>query len=127
MRNEKWYQYQDPLQQATGGEPYGGDWIAAIETVHVPDASTDPQEMIVLVQERYEEAIAPVKLLGLRLKREGLWALLGVLGVVMVLWYIVLRMLYEPRSRLRRSTYKPAPSTPKQPLTTLPADRRPQG
>ena len=77
-----------------------------------------------LVQERFEEAITPVKHLGGRLKREGFWALGGVVAVILVLWYIVLRMLSEPRTVMlrQRSPGKPTP-TPHHQLTTL--DRAP--
>ena len=50
---------------------------------------------------------------------EGLWALGGVIGVILVLWYIVLRMLNEPRIVLHARTANGASPTPLQPLSTL--------
>ena len=81
--------------------------------MRLPDADGVPQEMIVLVQQQFAEAVSPVKHLALRLKREGLWALLGILGVVLVLWYIVMRMLQEPRARLRSTPSDPTAMTPR--------------
>jgi hypothetical protein len=101
IRADKRYSHKDPLAQAAGGGAYAGDWIAAVERVALPEANGRPQEMAVLVQQRRDGAIAPVKLLAQRLKREGLWALLGILGVVLVLWYIVMRMTREPGIRVR--------------------------
>jgi hypothetical protein len=66
-----------------------------MDWVRLPDDSDVDPEMIVLVQERLAGATAPVKLLGGRLKREGLWAMGGVIGVICVLWYIVIRILGE--------------------------------
>ena len=109
----KRYRYQDPLAETSGGEAYAGDWIAAVERVRLPDADGAPQEMIVLIQQQFAEAVSPVKHLAQRLKREGLWALLGILGVVLVLWYIVMRMLQEPRARLRSTPSDPTAMTPR--------------
>jgi serine/threonine protein kinase len=114
IRQDDSYLYKDPLSAARGGETYAGDWIAAIDQVRLPSGTEESEDMIVLVQERYEEATEPVKQLGRRLKGEGLWALGGVAGVIVVLWYIVLRLLSEPRIARR-----PAPRTDAQPLPTL--------
>jgi len=124
LRKKPRYRYRDPMHKAQGGEAFDGDWIAAMETVRLPIAQPDPQDMIVLVQEKYTEAAGPVKELGNRLKREGIWAITGVFGVVVVLSYIVLRTLQEPRTVLHRSPTAPAPPTPPHDLTTLPAGRR---
>ena len=112
------------MQQAEGGEAYRGDWIAATQRVRLPEAPAEGEGMIVLVQEKYEEATAPIKQLGNRLKGEGFWALSGVIVVVAVLWYIVLRMLHQPRVVLRRSVAGPTAPTPPQDMTTLPAPRK---
>lgn len=116
------YRYQDPVAQADGGEHLRGDWIPATEWVRLPDGPDDKQQMIVLVQERYTKAIEPVRSLGSKLKREGIWALVGVIAVVLVLWYVVVRVLSEPRLVARRSLPANGNSqpTPVQNLTTLP-------
>jgi hypothetical protein len=119
------YRYRDPVAQANGGQAFRGDWIPATEWVRLPDGPEDMQQMIVLVQERYTKAIEPVQNLGAQLKREGIWALLGVVSVVLVLWYVVVRVLSEPRLMTRRGA--PAQggsqSTPVQSQSTLPAPR----
>ena len=119
------YRYRDPVALTEGGQAFRGDWIPATEWVLLPAGPEDEQQMIVLVQERYAKAIEPVRNLGAKLKREGIWALVGVIAVVLVLWYVVVRVLSEPRLMTRRGL--PAngnsPSTPVQNLTTLPAPR----
>mgnify|MGYP005847871789 CR=1 FL=1 len=103
IRSDKtWYPYQDPMQHAEGGEEYVGDWVAAIAGVSLPDSRGAHSDMIVLVQERYLAATAPVQKLGNRLKRDALWALTGMLGVFLVLWCVVLRMLEEPPPYVRQ-------------------------
>lgn len=119
------YRYRDPVSQTAGGEAFRGDWIPATELVRLPEGLDDKQQMIVLVQERYSKAMEPVRNLGATLKREGIWAMVGVIAVVLVLWYVVVRVLSEPRLMTRRGL--PAngnsPSTPVQNLTTLPSPR----
>jgi hypothetical protein len=90
--------YDDPLGKAPGGDDYRGAWIAAMEPVHLPDegeASGGPNAMgsklIVLVQESYEAATAPVKQLGTRLVFEGILALCVVIVVIASLWFFVVR------------------------------------
>lgn len=101
--NEETYRFSDPLAKAPGGESYAGDWIAARDWVRLPNEPDVKDDMIVLVQERFAAATAPVKALGSRLKREGLWALGGVLAVIIVLWYVVIRVLNEPRIEIHRA------------------------
>lgn len=92
--------YFDPLTKAPGGEEFAGVWIASGERVRLPDAPAGAGDMLVLVQENYDAAAAPVQQLGRRLVREAGLALAGVVGVMVGLWYVVLRMLDRPR-RLR--------------------------
>jgi serine/threonine protein kinase len=95
VREDRTNRFLDPLAKAPSGQWYAGEWIAALDWVRLPDEPDVDPEMIVLVQERLAGATAPVILLGSRLKREGLWAMGGVIGVVCVLWYIVIRILGE--------------------------------
>jgi hypothetical protein len=125
IRGNKRYRYQDPFRQATGGDAFCGEWIAALARVKLPDPAASEEEMIVLVQERHDGAISPVKQLAQRLKREALWALLGILGVVLVLGYIVMKTMQEPGTRLRRIVPEGPTPTPKHGLTTLPGTRPP--
>jgi serine/threonine protein kinase len=120
------YRYRDPVAEADGGQDFRGDWIPATEWVQLPDGPEDMQQMIVLVQERYTKAIEPVHNLGSKLKREGIWALVGVIAVVLVLWYVVVRVLSEPRLMTRRgpTANGNSPPTPVQNLSTLPSPRK---
>jgi hypothetical protein len=117
------YRYHDPLAVADGGEDFDGEWIPAMEWVRMPYGSEDKEEMIVLIQEQYDKAIAPVHNLGSKLKREGIWALVGVISVALVLWYVVIRVLSEPRLTIRRGVTAGSSSTPVHNLTTLPGRR----
>ena len=116
--------YHDPLAQAPGGEAYQGDLIAAISTVRLPSPTRKSDGLIVLVQEPFSAATAPVKKLGDKLIREGLWALGGVITVTLVLWYIVLRMLSEPRIVFHARTANSSTPTPVHNMTTLAAQPR---
>ena len=69
-------------------------------------------------------ATEPVKDLGGKLKREGLWALGGVLAVILVLWYVVLRMLSEPRILFQSRAVNGSSATPVHNMTTLEAGSR---
>jgi eukaryotic-like serine/threonine-protein kinase len=120
------YRYHDPVAEVNGGEAFRGEWIPATERVRLPGGSADKPEMIVLVQERYTKAIEPVRNLGAKLKREGIWALFGVIAVVLVLWYVVVRVLGEPRLMTRRVLPANGNSTPTpvQNQTTLLAPKK---
>ena len=125
IQNDPEYQlrYQDPLANATGGESYRTDWIAAIDYVRLPHGSEMTEDMIVLIQERFDEATEPVQELGRRLKQAGLWALAGVISVILVVWYIVLRMFMNAESDIQPVLEK----TIAQPLavqSTIPARSR---
>ena len=126
LQSDANYRYRDPVAQAAGGEAFRGEWIPATKLVRLPDGLEGGQQMIVLVQQRYAKAMEPVRNLGATLKREGIWALVGVIAVVLVLWYVVVRVLSEPRLMTRRGlpVNGSSPSTPVQNLTTLPAPRQ---
>ncbi len=120
------YRYVDPIAELAGGEAFKEEWIPATEWVRLPEGPSDKQDMIVLVQERYTEAIEPVRNLGAQLKREGIWALLGVIAVVLVLWYVVVRVLSEPKltARRRLPARNDSAPTPVENMATLPAPRK---
>lgn len=90
--------YRDPASKHRRGEAYSGDWIAAIQQVHLPvhpsKATNDRSlaDLWVLVQERASRVREPVQKLGNRLQNEGLVGLAAVVLVVFVLWYFVFRM-----------------------------------
>lgn len=91
--------YHDPLGRDPRGARYRGDWVAAIAPVRLggrngdenPDGTTRDTGLVVLVQEDYEIATAPVHNLARDLLRLGGWALLATLGVLITLWYLVYR------------------------------------
>lgn len=104
--------YQDPI----GGE-FEGDWIAAMQPVFVDGRKWDVADTGwgVIVQERFDDVIAPVRGLRERLVRQGLVALAAVLLVVSALWGFVAIVLNEsPTSKfarwLRRRTGWAAPN-----------------
>jgi hypothetical protein len=84
--------------------------------------------LAVLVQEAKDAATAPVRQLGNRLVFEGLFALAGILIVVFLLWYFVLRVLGEPglpsaSARPVSNDVSTAPPTPMHNRPTLPSPR----
>lgn len=94
--------YQDPLAAAPEAAAYNYDrnWIAAQAPVKLKTLDTG---LIVLVQEDYDSAAAPVRRLGGGLLENGLWALALALGGVLYLWYLVTRVLGDPNEAMRRA------------------------
>jgi len=122
--------YRDPLGESDQGKPYRGDWIASSAQVSLPTQVASDDGIVVLVQERKEQATAAVKELGRQLKREGVWALGGVFVVIVVLWYVAIRMMADPSSTVWRTathglgggtTRQLTNATPNHDMTTLPA------
>lgn len=92
--------YQDPLRVLPEGKNYDRNWIAAQQPVNLGDVDTG---LIVLVQENYDAAAAPVKQLG-----EGLlnrvWVAVGIiLAGVVYLWYLVTQALRDPNESTRKA------------------------
>jgi hypothetical protein len=88
--------YRDPI----GGE-YEGRWLAACEPVFVSGRSPKASDTgwVVIVQERYTAATAPVRMLGSRLVQQGLLALGVVIGVITLLWgFVVIVLTDSPRA-----------------------------
>lgn len=113
--------YEDPLGKHPKGAAFNRKWIAAKREVQL-----DPTEqgllsktpidtetgLIVIVQENYDLAAAPVHNLGSALVFRGILALAVVVLVVMVLWYFVARALNGRDAALRHgSRYRPSLST----------------
>ncbi|MBX3413791.1 MAG: protein kinase [Pirellulales bacterium] len=90
-------EYTDPVQSQSND-----DWLAAIEPVVVegrPDKIADTA-WAVIIQQRRNTALEPVRELGQGLARSGLTGLAVVLGVVTALWGAVIIVMNEsPRSR----------------------------
>jgi hypothetical protein len=128
-------EYYDPMGQDASGQMYSKPWVAAKAPVHLqrrgPQRSQDVDTgLVVLVQEDYRSALVPVRALGHRLVREGVWALLGVVCVVCILWYFVLRALGRsgrPRSRALSAPASTSEPTPLYERATLAATPKPRG
>jgi hypothetical protein len=122
--------YLDPLADEPGGAQFKREWIAAKAEVelHASNGDRSPSGLAVLVQEAKDAATAPVRQLGNRLVFEGLFALAGILIVVFLLWYFVLRVLGEPglpsaSARPVSNDVSTAPPTPMHNRPTLPSPR----
>ncbi len=92
--------YEDPLGRHPQGQAYRRHWIAAQRRVLLGrgdatagDRNTPPLDtgLVVIVQEDYDLAAAPVYSLARSLVRQGLLAFAVVMLVVGVLWYFVTR------------------------------------
>ena len=109
------YQYQDPLSAAPNATAYQGAWIAAMERVRLSKSNDSTAgtgqvgDLIVMVQEKEQAAIDPVRQLGNQLVWEGILALVGMLLTVTSLWFVVLRLSVDTRDSARQ---KQAPRPP---------------
>ncbi|HEX3657772.1 MAG TPA: serine/threonine protein kinase [Pirellulales bacterium] len=87
--------YQDPFDGK-----YAGRWLAAFQPVmvHYPHPYEQREintHWVVVVQERFDDAVHPVRLLGHRLLDWGLEGLGVVLAVVTALWLFVILVMNE--------------------------------
>jgi eukaryotic-like serine/threonine-protein kinase len=96
--------FQDPMGSVPGGEDFQGLWIAAVESVSLPQTrlpeakqQQKQSDLSVLVQYRWTEVIAPVGELVNKLMWYGAAALLGILVVIFLLWYMVSHSSDETR------------------------------
>ncbi|MCA9172791.1 MAG: hypothetical protein KDB23_34260, partial [Planctomycetales bacterium] len=92
--------YRDPMGQHAQGGRYNRRWVAAKRAVRFE--SNDDTGLIVLRQEDYDVAAAPVHQLGDALLRHGLTALASVVSLFIALWYFVSRALSDPNETIRR-------------------------
>lgn len=96
-------EYQDPMAGVDGGEEYQGLWIGAVESVSLPRTGPENQtlnrssDLLVLVQSRWSDVIAPVGKLVTRLMWYGAAAVIGILVVIFLLWYMVSHSADESR------------------------------
>ena len=117
------YRYRDPLSAADQSHTQQETWIAAIERVRLSasnissPAAGQVTDLIVMVQEKEGGAIDPVRQLGNQLVREAVFALLGMLMTVTLLWFVVLRLTVETRKNKR--TLSPIDLPRALPLATL--------
>jgi len=128
--------YTDPMGQDSEGKAYDRVWIVAQSPVLLArrlraaeagagtgagdqSAETEQSGLTVLVQEDYEEAISPIRLLGEKLMQEGLVALVLFLLVVIGLWAFVSRVMGEAASTGIGAAGARTTSAPMFDLTTL--------
>lgn len=118
IRGEPEYKYRDPLAEASGGDAYASNWIAATEPVRLPGRGqvvgdgTNRTDLLVLVQVGADMATAPVDKLGNRLALVGMMALTVVILVIVALWLVVLRILgVSARIRPRENPAEPDPTS----------------
>ena len=99
--------YIDPVGQTTirpEYAKYGGEWIAVIENVRLPgqsaadsgapiesDVDRKQSELLILIQESYQDATMPIRELGAKLILEGIITAVILLLAVTTLWLFVLR------------------------------------
>jgi hypothetical protein len=85
--------YTDPLSRLdVASKDLDGEWLAAFAAVPWTD-------WVAVVQERRTAALEPVQEMKSRLTRTGLWALVGSLGLIGLLWYFVGRALIDRTPR----------------------------
>ena len=117
-------EYDDPLGKIPQGQAFARSWLAAaapVRSVNGDDTPGAPKTsgLVVLVQEDYLAVISPVRKLGERLAREGLFALAVVILVTIMLWFAVLRIVRSQRTTSRVIINSPRTSTPVPLDTTL--------
>ena len=99
--------YLDPVSRSSGAASgivdYSGPWLAAAQRVRVGPERADTG-WVVLVQERRDEALRPVRELQWRLGYVAVMAVLMVTGLVGLMWGgMVLVMDPSPRSPVTRA------------------------
>jgi hypothetical protein len=132
--SEKVTRYEDPLAKDKEGSLFDRRWIAAnAPVVLVPQGQQAAAEsedaetgLVVLVQEDYDRAVAPVRRLGPQLVRIGVIAMGAVVLVVTVQWYFVVRLLsHRSRAAANRSARRSG-LTPVYNRTTVTGPQRDQ-
>jgi hypothetical protein len=87
--------YLDPMGREPGGQDFRGRWVAAAQPVALPQFGSDEREgntdLLVLVEYRWSDVIAPVTALVNQLMLYGALAVAGILVVIFLLWAFVRR------------------------------------
>jgi hypothetical protein len=92
----------DPFGQHAAGGEYKGKWIANAASVKFQRLQRDGKignydsRLMMIVQQRSREALAPVRRLAGRMFRDGLAALFGFVVVTGASWTVVVKMLKSP-------------------------------
>jgi len=104
LKSDSTEPYIDPLSTHELGEAYRRKWVGGVAPVRLyPGNSTDDNSvldtgLLVLVQEDYQLALAPVANLGRRLLMEGMFAVVIVVLVLALLWVFVYQLLKQSKA-----------------------------
>jgi hypothetical protein len=114
--------YYDPIGRSEEGAEYTKPWVAARSLVLLPNRQLNTG-LVVLVQESYDEAVAPINQLGHALLISGLGALLLMTSGVLIMWFIYARRLRRPSPSSSRAItgQQSLSSTPLHKMETLTA------
>ena len=102
LKEEGTYKYIDPISKQPGGEAYQGAWIAAMEKVEIARKGTDEFErkqstsLMLLVQIPADSITVPIGMMGQKLAKLFLYAVIALLLAIAALWLIVSRFLRTP-------------------------------
>ena len=96
------YRYIDPISKHPSGKAYRGEWIAAMEKVEIARKGLDEFErkqstsLMLLVQVPADSITVPIGMMGQKLAKLFLYALIALLLAIALLWWIVSRFLRSP-------------------------------
>ncbi len=104
LRGDSSFSYHDPMGGHEMGASYQGDWICSATPVTFKWLTGEDFDtgLLLVVQRRFSSATEPVSRLGQRLFREGIVALVFVVAVSLMLWYVVVRMMRDEWHFFRR-------------------------
>lgn len=116
------YRYIDPVSKDKDGKAYEGEWIAAMEKVEIARRGSDeferrqPTSLLLLVQVPADSITVPVAMMGQKLARLFLFAVIALLAAIVALWLFVFRFMRLPdsfaeASRARTGTTENRPGT----------------
>jgi hypothetical protein len=98
------YSYLDPVAAHPQGKNYSGEWIAAMEKVEIARRGSDEFErrqstsLLLLVQVPAKSITVPVAMMGQKLAKLFLIAVVALLAAIVALWLFVLRFMRLPDS-----------------------------
>ena len=116
------YRYIDPISIDKDGKAYEGEWIAAMEKVEIARRGSDEFErrqstsLLLLVQVPANSITVPVAMMGQKLAKLFLFAVIALLAAIVALWLFVFRFMRLPdsfaeASRARTGTTENRPGT----------------
>jgi len=88
--------FLDPMGEEPGGDDFRGLWTAAVQPVSLSalerSSTSTTTDLLVLVQYRWSDVVAPVGQLITTLMKYGAATVAGILTVIFLLWYFVKRV-----------------------------------